>query len=232
MSDRSPRLPFAATLVLRGSTVLTLAEKIVWLEDHAFDRGPEGAYVSASSVAARWGGSLAPRTIENARTRLKLLGLHERIARPGARNAFGWVSTLPHACIPHGIRPTQAEVDRLVLILDDAIRRVGAPLLEGAPSPRSEGDRPPSGRGTDPLRERGTPASNLKHLGASLLHPQGKEEVGAGSLEPEGDVREPTRVERRAMAEQDARERDATEAEGWERLRQRREARRRAAGLE
>jgi hypothetical protein len=229
VSERPPKLPFAATLVVRAAHELTLSEKLVWLEDHAFDRGPEGAYVSAASVAARWGGSIAPKTVENARNRLKLLGLHEKVERAGARNVFGWFATLPGGCAPVIERPSTEEIARLGRRLDDHIRRLGHPRLESGQTTLPIEDRPPSGGGSDHR-----PGSGVSRRGVggrkappsalpseAQLHPAVRQD-GVGADAPEAEGGAPRLI--------DARPRAAVEGEGWEDLRRRLAERKRQAG--
>jgi len=193
VSERPPKPPFAATLVVRASQELTLAEKVVWLEDHAFDRGPEGAYVSAASVAARWGGSIAPKTVELARNRLKLLGLHDKIARVGARNVFGWFAILPPGCSPARERTTTEEVARLARRLDDHVRRVGDLRLESGQSPAPPAVRPLPPQRADHRRDSGLGAAALGGRGegsasaatSESSFPPVVKQDGVGSHEPE-----------------------------------------------
>lgn len=228
MNERPTKLPFNATLVVRACTQLTLVEKIVWIEDHAFDRGHEGAYVSASSLAARWGDSIATNTVHNARNRMKRLGLHEKCERPGARNVFGWFAILPPSCIPIGDRVTPADVARYARKLDDHIRRIGDPVLDrpdaGGQTTRQRSVEPPgSGRSDHPAagglgrRSVFTPSSVSQD--EVHLHPvvstESKAEDGDGSTEPkrqDGDAP--------VMRAVDARPRHEVEAEAWENLRE------------
>lgn len=102
MHERPPKLSFSATRVLKASRVLAWGAKAVWLEDHALDQGPEGAWISAANLGARLG--LAKESVERHRRSLLKLGLYHVVRRPGAR-ADGWVPTLPAICIPP-LRPT------------------------------------------------------------------------------------------------------------------------------
>lgn len=86
------RAPKNARRTIKGSTVLTLSEKFVWLEDHSLDQGEgEGAYISSAALAERLG--MGRRSVDRARARLATLGLHVR----GRRKKGGrcWFSTLP-----------------------------------------------------------------------------------------------------------------------------------------
>ena len=103
-----------------ASLELTLPEKIVWYHDWALDQGGlDGAFMSTVSMGERLG--LAPRTVEGARNRLKLLGLHSPLRRRDARN-LGWVATLPAECRPMVNRCAGPEAKRLALLLDAHIR--------------------------------------------------------------------------------------------------------------
>ncbi len=120
MDDRPPKLPFAATRVVKAARLLPWGAKAVWLEDYALDHGPEGSWISAAHLAARVG--LSKDNIERHRRRLAELGLYYVIRRPGAR-ADGWVPTLPLFCVPV-LRPTVDQVMTCANQLDQ--------LLEGA----------------------------------------------------------------------------------------------------
>ena len=100
MPERPAKLPPSATLVVWGSRVLTLGEKVVWYHDWALDQGgADGAYASHRGIAARLGDSVTEATVSRVRQRLKRLTLHEPLRRPDARN-LGWVATLPRHCVP------------------------------------------------------------------------------------------------------------------------------------
>ncbi len=215
MTERPAKLPFAATLVLRAASELTLAEKVVWLEDHAFDRGPEGAYVSAASVAARWGGSIAPKTVECARNRLKLLGLHERIPRPGARNVFGWFSTLPPGCAPVTERPSQEEIARLAARLDEHLRRIGDLRLESGQTDGRTVERPLPGQYADHRPGSGLPGRGVGGRAtppfASPIEDQLPPVVedGTGARAPTARMEPVDAATRRVLAKLAARRREA-----------------------
>lgn len=110
------RLPFSASRVIKASRALTLAEKLVWLEDQALD-GLEGAWISHESLAERLG--LTASSVHVLRKRLAALGLHESLPRPGARTR-GWRPLLPAACRP-AERPSPNEVKLLARALDDHV---------------------------------------------------------------------------------------------------------------
>jgi hypothetical protein len=65
--------------------------------------------------------ALAPRTVEQTRTRLKFLGLHEPLRRRDARN-LGWVATLPAECRPMTNRVAGPEAARLGRMLGEHVK--------------------------------------------------------------------------------------------------------------
>lgn len=131
---RQSKLSFAAARVVMASQVLSLGEKIVWLEDRALDLGPEGAWIAPATFERRWGQSLTAATISEYRRRLRLYGLHEQVPRPGARSP-GWVSTLPDRCIPRSSRPTDEEIEALAVQLDAHLQARAAPNQDRAQTP-------------------------------------------------------------------------------------------------
>jgi hypothetical protein len=154
MDERPPKLPFAATRVIKASRLLGAGQKLVWLEDWALD-GPEGAWISGAHLAVRLG--MSRQNVDQHRQHLQALGLHTVIARPGARTD-GWRPTLPPACIPP-LRPTVEQVMRCAAALDDALQRAAtmqpslrsdgkptcspeaSPLASGSPEAPREGGR-------------------------------------------------------------------------------------------
>lgn len=118
--ERPKRLPHGATFIVWACEALTMVEKVVWYHDWGLDQGGlDGAFMSNASMGERL--ALAPRTVEQTRNRLKLLGLHEPIRRQDARN-LGWVSTLPPECRPMSARVAGTEAVRLAIILSAHIR--------------------------------------------------------------------------------------------------------------
>lgn len=118
--ERPKRLPHGATFIIWACEALTMVEKVVWYHDWGLDQGGlDGAFMSNASMGERL--ALAPRTVEQTRNRLKLLGLHEPLRRADARN-LGWVSTLPPECRPMGARVAGPEAVRLAIILSAHIR--------------------------------------------------------------------------------------------------------------
>lgn len=109
------RCPWSWARVLKASTAVTDLEKLTWLEDHGFDLGPEGSYADHAVIAARLGKSAA--VIKQVRYRLRQLGLYRVVPRPGAKQAFGWIPTLPAQCQP-GPRPSVNEVALLAVELN------------------------------------------------------------------------------------------------------------------
>jgi len=118
--ERPSRLPHSASFIVWACEALTPVEKIVWYHDWALDQGGlDGAYMSNASMGQRL--ALAPRTVEQARNRLKLLGLHEPLRRRDARN-LGWVATLPPECRPMTNRTAGEEAVRLAGVLSAHVR--------------------------------------------------------------------------------------------------------------
>lgn len=127
MAERPIKLPFAATHVVSASRVLSWGVKSVWLATHALDQGPEGAWISNESLAARLG--LSPRTVKNYRAALSQIVPSEHrllitVPRPGARQV-GWVATLPRACVPHANRIAGEAAVALAAVLDGLLRESG-----------------------------------------------------------------------------------------------------------
>jgi len=189
---RPPRLPFAASRVIRGSS-LEPGVKLTWLECQTFDRGEAGAYISAASLARRLGVSQV--TIERHRAALKASGLLQVESRGNGRTA-SWYCTLPAGCVPSP-RPEEQEVARLVAKLNRHLERTTL-TAEGGPDdrPPSPDHRPPSPDPTrNPLHDGGAPSSVREVLAQSRrekcppLHPAPK--VGE-LLQPEvGEVLHP-----------------------------------------
>jgi hypothetical protein len=185
MSERPSKLPFSATRVVKASRILSWGEKAVWLEDHALDEGPEGAWIAAASLGQRLG--ISAETVEAYRRRLATWGLHHRIPRPGARQP-GWVATLPEQCVPRSARPAVVDVERLVMFLDLHLR------------PDRDTGRTRTGIRVEPVQASGlspdvhtgmggvgggTPSSVSQ--GEAPLQPYIKEEDGVGSYEPKAE---------------------------------------------
>lgn len=134
MTDRPPKLSPLALLVVWGARTLTLGEKVVWYHDWALDQGgADGSYISHESMEARLGGSLTGSTVSKVRQRLKRLTLHEPLRRRDARN-LGWVSTLPHQCIPR----TYREAPAMAAALDEYLAKMVAWSEQGTD------ERPPT----------------------------------------------------------------------------------------
>jgi hypothetical protein len=124
VSDRPPKLSFAAARVVMAARSLSAGEKVVWCEDRALDRGPEGTWLSGQAFERRWGGSWSRATLEEYRRRLVQLGLHVKVARPGARS-MGWISTLPAQCLPRSDQPSDEEVETMAAYLDAHVKANG-----------------------------------------------------------------------------------------------------------
>lgn len=211
MRERSTKLPFSATRVLKASRELSLGEKIVWLEDHALDLGPEGAFLASGPFARRWGLSVSPATVEEYRRRLRAYGLHEQVPRPGARSV-GWVATLPPQCVPRSSRPTDEEVEQLAALLDAHVRARAAPNQSRGRTTTGVVLSAQSSLGSDPNErramrgERGEPPSSESRRKATL-QPQAGSEDGVGAHAPKAED-----------GEADTRSREEVEAEGWRRI--------------
>ena len=122
MTDRDAKLTGSCLLVVWGSRVLTLGEKVVFHHDWLLDQGgADGSFISHASMEARLGGSLVAGTISKIRQRLKRLTLHEPIRRADAMN-LGWISTLPRQFHPRSFR----EVPVMAVALDDYLRKLTA----------------------------------------------------------------------------------------------------------
>jgi hypothetical protein len=110
-------------LVVWGSTLLTLGQKVVWYRDWTLDMGgPDGCYASPQSLSAGLGGSLTPGTIETTRQLLKRLGLHYPIDRRRldreVTNQMGWVATLPAECYARHAKEAAVQSRRLDAYLE------------------------------------------------------------------------------------------------------------------
>lgn len=191
MSERPTKLSFAAARVVMAAGSLSLGEKLVWLDDRALDRGPEGTWLSAEAFARRWGRSLSRATVEEYRRRLVQLALHVKIPRPGAR-APGWVATLPLHCVPRSDQPADEEVARCAAFLDAHVKANGGrghgPISIEERTQLSLGAEPNVGRG-----EGGQGGGSLLASGReATLHLPAGEADGVGAFAPkaeEGDLR-------------------------------------------
>lgn len=187
MSERPAKLPPSAILVVWGARQLTLTEKVVWYHDWALDQGgADGSYISVRSMSLRLGGSLAPHTIEQARGRLKRLGLHEALQRRDARNR-GWVATLPAQCVAHRAKDGAT----CAVLLDTYItareawleQRLGVGESDGQPLVRATA----SGAGSAAALVGGLGGSLLESVSETQLPSTvSQRQKGVGSPEPEG----------------------------------------------
>lgn len=134
---RPAKLLPSALLVVWGSRVLTMSEKVIFYHDWALDgAGADGSYISCESMSQRLGGEYSAHTIEQIRGRLKRLGLHLPMRRRDARN-LGWVSTLPAECIPRSARDAAG----LCPVLDAYLTR-RVEWLSGRPPDAADTDTP------------------------------------------------------------------------------------------
>lgn len=186
--ERPGRLPLAASFVIWACDELTPVEKIVWYHDWTLDQGGvDGAYMSNASMGERL--ALAPRTVEQTRNRLKLLGLHEPLRRRDARN-LGWIATLPPECRPMSNRVAGAEAVRLARLLSSHIkareawrtnqRNETAPANAGTMhQPMQRGEAKPRSAATGGGRE-GPPSG----VSEAQLHPAVTEDGGKDGALP------------------------------------------------
>lgn len=186
MSERPIKLPAIALGVFWGCPELTLGEVVVCHHDWVLDQGgPDGAYISHESLAARLAGKLKAGTISKIRQRLKRLTLHETIRRRDARN-LGWVVTLPRHCIPR----TYHEIPALGVALGEHLRSLTAWSEQSGPESPSEVDArvqpvqtPASSRRAAALGGRGEPSALKPVLQAQL--PSAFREKGMGARAPQ-----------------------------------------------
>lgn len=118
--ERPLRQPFTATYVVKASRALSAGEKLVWLELHQLDRGPDGCWLTPAQLGERLG--LSAATVESYRARLSHLGLACCVKRPDAVNRFGWIALLPTSCAPHTARIAGPQAQQLAHVLDGFIR--------------------------------------------------------------------------------------------------------------
>lgn len=206
MSERPPKLPPAALLVVWGSQVLTLGEKVVWYHDWTLDQGgPDGSYISHASLSARLGASLSAATISTTRQRLKRLTLHHALVRADARN-LGWVSVLPVGFTPR----IPKEAAGLAVALDTHLRKLEAWVKEsGRHAPDSpvrpyQVDREPR---TSPPESLATAMGGLGGLSSAVPKretplssavnstSEKRDEKGVGALAPQDEKRDRLREE-------------------------------------
>jgi len=151
------KLPYSASRIIKASRALDAMEKLVWLEDQIFDRGPDGAYISAGTLAQRLGCSR--ETIERARRTLKALELHGSVQRQRGETA-SWFCTMPADCIP-AIKPAIDDVIRLAARLDahiEGIRREGvASAVQGGGVTPAATTTPPDDLSDATMASRTTP---------------------------------------------------------------------------
>ena len=203
MNERPPKLPPIALGVFWGCPELTLGEVVVCYHDWLLDQGgPDGAYISHASLAARLGNKLKAGTISRIRQRLKRLTLHDTIRRPDARN-LGWVTTLPRICVPR----TYHEIPALAISLGQHLRSLTAwSEQNGLESPDEMDARvqptqtPESGLLAAALGGRGEIHSSASVRQAQLPSVVREKGVGAHAPEPK---------------KQEERDPSTVRAEGW-----------------
>lgn len=177
MQSPDSKLPFSATRVLRASKELSAAEKLVWLEIHALDRSPAGAWIGADALACRLG--MHRDTVKGHRDTLKAIGLLSVLQQKRGESG-GWLCHLPCECAPSGRRVDPDEVEERAAALDAHIRRHrgsltptpgskwGSPGTEQTPTARvGVGAEPPP----LPAQTRGNRGGPETPTNAPPLHP-------------------------------------------------------------
>lgn len=157
MSERPAKLPLPAQLVVWGAEGVTMTEKAVWYHTWFLDQGREdGCYIGARSMAARLG--VRERTIEDARARLRRLGLLASWTRPEGRE-HGYRARLPLGfAVPRTFKEATPEqsraLDRHIVAVDAGPTATPYPEPRqarthdhGAPVPSAEGASRKGGRG-------------------------------------------------------------------------------------
>lgn len=130
-----PSKPMGPIRVVQASSVLTDAQKALWVAIYWLD-GPEGCYLRPAGLASRLGWDITK--LERVRPVLKGYGILYSQPRKGYTDA--WRTTLPSECIPEKRDPDmRKEADWLPYVerLDDHLRRC-------QPTPKSEGRFPPT----------------------------------------------------------------------------------------
>lgn len=189
MIERPAKLSPLATLVVWGSSELSLGEKVVWFRDWCLDRGgADGAYASARALSEGLGGNLTPGSVDTIRSRLMRFGLQLAFRRLEGRNP-GRICTLPDKLS----RPrTGREAVRFCGLLDEHLR-----LLQRGPelSTAVETSKPDISTQVK-TSQAGGPSGGV---GGVSSHPLSEtqlpsplsagQEKGAGSHEPEAENR-------------------------------------------
>ncbi len=153
-----PRLPHAASRLVRRSTVLTLGEKAVWQELAEFP--DTGCWLRASALGDRL--ALAGEVVERARRTLLQGGLAKHgIRQPSegrrGRPAPTWFAVLPDAFVPTSRTPTDADLSRLAEVFDAHLRGALG-RTETRPSGRVNTEKKPTERsGNSALVARSAP---------------------------------------------------------------------------
>lgn len=233
MTERPARLIPTAIAAVKAAKKMPWGVKAVFIEDWLLDRGPEGAWASATVIAARLG--MSKDNVEKHRRRLYELGFYHVIRREGAQSD-GWVPTLPLGCRHHGtsvedIANTAARIDAY---LSGQVTHIsGAPggategrrgsATSGVPDSATHGAPQYATRGVLPARRGGVRGGALVEADTSktLATPEdtARESAHAPELQQEGAPREPTRAERVQMAEADAKEAEEVRRRGWQLIR-------------
>lgn len=162
MAERPVRLTMPAVRVFKACRALVWGCKAVWLEDWTLDMGPEGAWISASNLAARIG--MSKDNVEEHRRVLRRADLYFVIERPGAR-ANGWIPMMPEMCKPRVTRPEPAEILELAFRLDEHIRGRLDGGISGLPQPTIHGGPAPATDGVAQSATHGVPTSATRSGG-------------------------------------------------------------------
>jgi hypothetical protein len=117
---RSRKPPWVYARVVKASAVLSLMQKLVWLEHYGLACGPDGlATISASGLGRRL--AVSRVTVERVRMELLRMGLLGRRDRGPGKTA-AWSPNLPARCRPQSARLTDDDTERYAELLDDMLR--------------------------------------------------------------------------------------------------------------
>ena len=158
---RPPKLPFPESgRVVKATSLLSEALKLVWLEHVALDRG-EGAYIGAGHLGQRLGRSRD--SVERDRRELIRVGLLHAGVRVNGRTGT-YYPVMPADCIPHPRAPV-GEVHRLAERLDGHIRQVRTGV-KGVTGPQVKNDTVDAGPASE---AHGVPGENRAQTGVTTV---------------------------------------------------------------
>lgn len=232
--ERPQRLVPTAVAAFKAARKIPWGVKAVFVEDWILDQGPEGAWASATVLAARLG--MSKDNVEQHRRWLLSVGFYHVVRRAGAKSD-GWVPTLPLGCRHHGTTP--ADIQATAARIDALVTGTVLPVEGGVAATAKRGAARPTSRGAVESATRGAAQSATLAGGAPLIQtliqppsngqtlalPEDRTREGAyAPKEQEEQEPEPTP---RAI---DQRPRREVEEEGWEELRRKLDAKRKAAG--